>query len=286
MKIAYFDCFSGISGDMILGALIDAGLDEGMLKAELSKLKLQEYSLNFTKITKHGITGTKANVKILEEPEFKCHEHSVDEHNGEHDRAVHEVTAERSEHTHDKLSHLHPPSRFLKDIFALIDESSLSQKIKNSAKEIFDRLATAEAKIHNATKETVHLHEVSAVDSIVDIVGAVIGIDLLDIDEVYASPISLGSGFIRCSHGVMPVPAPGTLELLLGVPVRQTSIRKELVTPTGAAIITTLAKGFGAMPQMTIDKIGYGAGSRDLEEQPNLLRIIIGEKKKVMMKIK
>jgi uncharacterized protein (TIGR00299 family) protein len=118
------------------------------------------------------------------------------------------------------------------------------------------------------------------VDSIVDIVGAVIGIDLLGIEEVYASPISLGSGFTRCSHGVMPVPVPGALELLLGVPVRQTSIRKELVTPTGAAIITTLAKGFGAMPQMTIDKIGYGAGSRDLEEQPNLLRVIIGEKKK------
>jgi uncharacterized protein (TIGR00299 family) protein len=196
------------------------------------------------------------------------------------DKVVLELAKEqRSEHTHDKLSHFHIPGRFLNDILTLIDESNLSQRIKNTTKAIFDRLATAEAKVHGATKDTVHLHEVSAVDSIVDIVGAVIGIDLLGVEEIYASPISLGSGFIRCSHGVMPVPVPGTLELLVGVPVCQTNIRKELVTPTGAAIITTLAKGFGAMPQMTIDKIGYGAGSRDLEEQPNLLRVIIGEKK-------
>ena len=305
MKIAYFDCFSGISGDMILGALVDAGLDEDILQSELSKLKLQEYNLDFATSTKHGITGTKANVKILEESESHRHKHVADEHNGEHAGALHEAEgceevrrsnlAERSEHTHDNLSHSHEvydskpvliPSRFLNDIFTLIDESSLSQKVKNTAKNIFDRLATAEAKVHDATKDTVHLHEVSAVDSIVDIVGAVIGIDLLGIGEVYASPISLGSGFIRCSHGVMPVPVPGTLELLVNVPVCQTSIRKELVTPTGAAIITTLAKGFGAMPEMKIDKIGYGAGSRDLEEQPNLLRVIIGEKKNIMMKIK
>ena len=288
MNIAYFDCFSGISGDMILGALVDVGLNKDKLQAELSKLQLHEYSLDFTKATKHGITGTKANVKILAEPESHHHKHIADENNGEHDGAIHEVptpnpskegTAERSEHTHDKSSHSHIPSRFLSDIFALIDESSLSQKIKTTAKEIFDRLASAEAKVHNATKDTVHLHEVSGVDSIVDIVGAVIGIELLGIEEIYASPISLGGGFIRCAHGVMPVPVPGTLELLSGVPVHQTNIRKELVTPTGAAIITTLAKGFGVMPPMTINKIGYGAGSRDLEEQPNLLRVIIGEKK-------
>jgi len=289
VNIAYFDCFSGISGDMILGALVDAGLNKDKLQAELSKLKLHEYSLDFTKTTKHGITGTKANVKILEEPESHHHKHIADEHNVEHDGAIHEVTtplppfgrgtAERSEHTHNQSSHSHVHSRFLSDIFALIDESSLSQKIKITTKEIFDRLASAEAKVHNATKDTVHLHEVSGVDSIVDIVGAVIGIDLLGIDEIYASSISLGSGFVKCSHGVMPVPVPGTLELLSGVPVHQTNIRKELVTPTGAAIITTLAKGFGVMPQMTINKIGYGAGSRDLEEQPNLLRVIIGEKK-------
>ena len=269
MKIAYFDCFSGISGDMILGALVDAGVDEDVLREELSKLKLREYNLNFTKSTKHGITGTKADVKILAESASHHHEHGSDEHNEEH-----------AGDNHNKSSHSHSHSRFLSDIFTLVEESSLSQKVKKTAKQIFDRLATAEAKVHNATKETVHLHEVSGVDSIVDIVGAVIGIDLLGIEEVYASPISLGSGFIRCAHGVMPVPVPGSLELLSGALVHQTSIRKELTTPTGAAIITTFAKGFGAMPQMTIDKIGYGAGSRDLEEQPNLLRVIIGEKKK------
>jgi len=312
LKIAYFDCFSGISGDMILGALVDAGLDEGALRTELSKLKLNEYSLNFTKSIKHGITGTKANVKLLHELESDISKDASDETENQRMRQWSEATsaqshpenqnresgfeAERSEHNHEhhnqhtQSEHHHKkpqePSRFIGDIFKIIDESDLEGQVKDTAKEIFDRLATAEAKIHNATKDTVHLHEVSAIDSIVDIVGTVIGINLMGIEEIYASPIHLGGGFIKCSHGVMPVPVPGTLELLRGVPVRQTSIRKELVTPTGAAIITTLAKGFGAIPEMTIEKNGYGAGSRDLEEQPNLLRIIIGEKKNSIMKIR
>lgn len=258
-KIAYFDCFSGISGDMTLGALVDAGLDQDALKNELTKLNLDdEYTLSFTKSEKHGITGTKANVTLS------------------HD----------DEHSHEDLpheNHHHHEHRKLAEIFELIDFSGLSQKIKETAKSIFDRLAEAEAKIHNTTKDEVYLHEVSAVDSIVDIVGSVIGIELLGIEEIYASPLSLGGGgFIKCAHGILPVPAPATLELLKKIPVRQTSIKKELVTPTGAAIISTLAKGFGSMPEIVVAQIGYGAGGRDLAEQPNMLRILIGEKKKAM----
>ena len=171
------------------------------------------------------------------------------------------------------------PSRHLSDIFAILDNSDLEEVIIDRAKRIFDRLAAAEAKVHNTSKDQVHLHEVSGIDAIVDIVGAVAGLHLLEVNEIHASPLSLGGGFVRCAHGLMPVPAPGTMELLCGVPVRQTEIRKELVTPTGAAIITTLADGFGTMPEMTIDQIGYGAGTRNLEEQPNLLRLCVGKKK-------
>ncbi len=248
-KIAYFDCFSGISGDMTLSALVDAGLDQDVLMSELAKLNIgDEYALTFTKSEKHGITGTKANVNLLYDDEHENHHH----------------------HNHRKLA----------EIFELIDSSELTQKVKDTAKKVFDRLAQAEAKIHNTTKDDVHLHEVSAVDSIVDIVGSVIGIELLGIEEIYASPLSLGGGgFVKCAHGTLPVPVPATLELLKNTPIRQTSIKKELATPTGVAIITALAKGFGAMPEMTIEQIGYGAGGRDLAEQPNMLRIVIGEKK-------
>ncbi len=279
MKIAYFDCFSGISGDMILGALVDAGIEEDVLRKELSKLKLDEYSLNFTKSEKHGIAGTKVNVKLVHESESNIPKHATDEHNHNHHNHHTDDVPLSHQRPHNNMghSHTHEPSRFLRDIFELIDESDLDQAIKDTAKQVFDRLATAEATVHNMTKDAVHLHEVSAVDSIVDIVGAVIGIHLLGVEEIHASPLSLGGGFVRCAHGVLPVPAPGTLELLRDVPVRQTSIRKELVTPTGAAIITTLAKEFGAMPEMTIERIGYGAGNRDLAEQPNLLRVVIGQ---------
>ncbi len=250
MKIVYFDCFSGISGDMVLGAVVDAGVDPEELSTELAKLNVEaEFSLHFQKATKHGITGTQTVVETSE-----------NSHGGDH-------------HKHD-----HGPSRHLSDIFALLDASDLKTNIRATAKQIFDRLAEAEAKVHNTDKAKVHLHEVSGIDSIVDIVGAVIGLEQLGIEEVYASPLSLGRGFVKCAHGMMPVPVPGTMELLHGVPIRQTEIPKELVTPTGAAIITTLAKGFGVMPNMTINQIGYGAGSRDLDMQPNLLRICIGEK--------
>lgn len=260
MKIAYFDCFSGISGDMALGALVDAGVQPDALNTELAKLNLDEFALHFDKATKHGITGTRAIVETAEsktEISSPKYHHSDSHHPG----------------------HTHQPSRCLSDVLAILDSSNLEDAHVRRAKQIFDRIAEAEAKVHNMPKDRVHLHEVSGVDSMVDVMGAVIGLHLLGIEEVYASPLSLGSGFVRCAHGLMPVPAPGTLELLRGVPVHQTKIRKELVTPTGAAIVTTLGRGFGPMPAMVIDRVGYGAGTRDLEEQPNLLRIVTGEKK-------
>ena len=188
-------------------------------------------------------------------------------------------------HTHDHVHshghhhhHAHGPSRHLADIFKLLDDSSLNSDVRDTVKRVFDRLAAAEAKVHNTTKAKVHLHEVSGIDSIVDIVGSVIGLAHLEVDAVYASPLSLGRGFVRCAHGLMPVPVPGTMELLHGVPIQQTDIPKELVTPTGAALITTLSQEFGVMPQMRLDRVGYGAGTRDLEQRPNLLRLCLGEK--------
>jgi len=281
MRIAYFDCFSGISGDMILGSLIDAGLDTEKLQSELSKLNLDhEYKINFSKTVKQGITGTKFDVEVNQEhkhehkhEEKSEHEHKHREHNHEHE---HEGE-NNHEHEHKEHNHNHSHRKLI-DIIQLIEESDLHCNIKETAKNIFDVLAEAEAKIHNKDKNEVHFHEVGAVDSIVDIIGASIGFHILGIKEVYASKITLGSGFVKCAHGIMPVPAPATLELLKGIPIKQTDIGKELTTPTGAAIIKTIAKGFGKMPDMEIEAIGYGAGQRELDQRPNLLRVCIGKK--------
>ncbi|MEW5924401.1 MAG: nickel pincer cofactor biosynthesis protein LarC [Candidatus Zixiibacteriota bacterium] len=236
MKAVYFDCFAGISGDMTLGALVDAGLDIEKLKAELIKLNLKGYSIGAEKVVKNGITGTKINIEIEEQ---NAHRH-------------------------------------LKHINEIIDNSSLDDDIKQTGKKIFFRLAEAEAKIHNTIIEKIHFHEVGAIDAIIDIVGAVIGIKLLGIKKVYASRIHVGRGFVECRHGKIPLPAPATAELLKGVPVYSTGIEGELTTPTGAAIITTLAESFGNMPVMNIRQIGYGAGTSD-REIPNMLRVMIGE---------
>jgi pyridinium-3,5-bisthiocarboxylic acid mononucleotide nickel chelatase len=246
MKIAYFDCFSGISGDMTLGAMVDVGVDPELLKSELAKLKLDEYELSFAKVQKHGITGTKANVHL--------HHH---EHSDHHD---------------------HHHGRHLGDILQLIYESELSDDVKTKSKLVFTKLGEAEAKVHDVDIEKVHFHEVGAVDSIVDIVGSVIGISILGIDKIYSSPLPLGQGFVKSSHGIIPIPAPATVELLKGVPTKLTEIQGELVTPTGAAIISTLAESFGIMPEMVIDRVGYGAGTKELAEQPNFLRVILGTK--------
>ena len=241
MIIAYFDCFSGISGDMTLGALVDLGLDPDFLKNELAKLKLEGYKISFDKTEKHSIAGTKIHVELT--------------HHADHD---------------------HHHSRNLSDIRCLIEDSGLSGDVKTKSIAVFVKLGEAEARVHGTTIDKVHFHEVGAVDSIVDIVGSVIGISALGIGKIYSSPLSLGRGFTKSAHGIIPVPAPATLELLKGIPVRLTEIESELVTPTGAAIISTLADGFGPAPEMVVDRIGYGAGGRDLAEQPNLLRISLG----------
>ncbi len=248
---------------MMLGALVDVGVPTDLLTTGLETLALDaEFSLRFEKSTKHGITGTRAIVAV---------------HPAHTDSPVNDTHTHAHSHTHGH-THEHGPSRHLSDIFNLLDASGLDANVREQAKQVFDRLAAAEAKVHNMSKANVHLHEVSGIDSIVDIVGAVIGLAYLEVDAVHASPLSLGRGFVRCAHGLMPVPVPGTMELLRGVPVQQTDIPKELVTPTGAALITTLATEFGVMPPMHLTRVGYGAGTRDLAERPNLLRLCLGEK--------
>ncbi|MFH0995725.1 MAG: nickel pincer cofactor biosynthesis protein LarC [Pseudomonadota bacterium] len=237
MKIAYFDCFAGASGDMILGALVDAGLEPDLLNRELAKLHLDHFALSFKPAVKRGLAGCQAVVDIG--------------------------------------THIHHPHRGLQDIRSLIEASDLSRDIRQQSMAIFTRLAMAEARVHQTSVEAVHFHEVGAVDAIIDVVGAVSGLSLLGIESVYCSALHLGSGTVTCAHGILPVPAPATLELVKGIPVYSTEIQGELLTPTGAAILTTLSKGFGPLPAITIEKSGYGAGMAN-PEIPNLLRVVIG----------
>jgi len=239
MKIAYFDCFAGASGDMILGSLIDAGLEVEQLKGELGKLHLTNYDIGAKKVTKKGMGGTQAIVSVDED------------HHGHH---------------HQNLHHIEE----------IIERSDLERLIKQKGIEIFKRLAEAEARVHRTTIEHVHFHEVGAMDAIIDVMGAVAGIAALGIERVYCSPLHVGTGTVECSHGTLPVPAPATIELIRGKPMYSTGVKGELLTPTGAAILTTLSCGFGPMPAMTLENIGYGAGTSE-PAIPNLLRVVIGE---------
>lgn len=237
MKIAYLDCASGISGDMTLGALVDAGADLAAINAGIATLGLPGVRLVAAEVKKKGFRATQITV----------------EHEPEH-----------------KHRHLH-------HIEAMIEGSSLTAAQKTLARRVFARLAEAEAKVHGTTVQKVHFHEVGAVDSIADIVGTAIAWDLLGVEAIYASPVPTGTGFVEIAHGRCSIPAPATGELLRGVPIEPSSVPFELTTPTGAAILAALAQGFGPLPAMTIETIGYGAGSRDLDEQPNMLRILIGQ---------
>ena len=233
---AYFDCFSGISGDMTLGALIGLGVPPAWLDAELSRLPLTGFRLTSTTVVRNGIRANLANVEIVESKK----------------------------------------SRNYKEIRAVIENCPLSETVKSTSLGIFEKLARAEAAIHGSAIEDVHFHELGGVDAIVDIVGTALGLEKLKIKKVTASTLPLGSGFVSCQHGKLPVPAPATLEILKAVPVFGTETASELVTPTGAAILAFLAESFGPLPEMKIQKTGYGAGQRELQDRPNLLRVIAG----------
>lgn len=249
MKIAYFDCFSGISGDMTLGAFVDAGLDFTILQEQLARLHLHGYTLSTEKVKRAGINGTKVHVTVSSpDTSLKTMHHA-------------------HHHTHLRFS----------DIQAIIEKSTLHHAVKEDSIKIFQRLATVEAKVHNTTVEEVHFHEVGAIDSIIDIVGSVIAIKHLGIEKIYFSPVPTGHGYTTCEHGSFPVPPPATAELLKNQMLKSVNIGKELTTPTGAAIITTLGEGLHMNPEMKVTHIGYGAGSNDNPNIPNLLRIFIGE---------
>lgn len=274
-KILYFDCLSGISGDMTLGALLDLGIDKDILINELKKLNVDGFDIDVTKKVKEGIQGTDVYVNLLHDHEHS-HSHEEHSHDHEHGHSHEEHSHDHShEHNHD---HVH---RNLYDIEQIIDNSTISDRAKRLSKDMFMEVAKAEAKVHGKSIDEIHFHEVGALDSIVDIIGVAICMDILDVDHVYASPIHLGTGFVNCAHGIIPVPAPATMEILKGIKVYSKGIESELVTPTGAAIIKTLAEDFIPMPSMEIIKIGYGMGKKQLPIK-NMLRVVLGKKKQIM----
>ena len=260
MTLLYFDCFSGISGDMVLGALLDAGLPLDELKRALGSLAVSGYEIDAKKVLRAGVSSTK----------FMVHEGN----------APHQHSAPGTPHEHSAPSTQHQapghPHRGLPDIFKLIDRSALSSAGRDRAKALFKRLAEVEAAIHHMPVEKVHLHEVGAVDSIIDIVGAVFGLEWLGVDHVMCSPLNVGGGMVNSAHGVFPVPAPATIKLLEGAPIYGGTVQRELVTPTGALIASSYAASFGASPPMSVERIGYGAGGHDLPHTPNVLRILVG----------
>ena len=237
MKLAYFDCFSGISGDMTLGALLDAGCGIDQLRGELRGLQVEGWQLSAEKVWKNGMAATYAKVK-----------------------------------TEDQEKH-----RSLNAILGVLKNSQLAAPVRERAGAIFQKLGEAEARVHDVPLEKIHFHEVGAVDAIVDIVGACIGFHALGIEKFVCSPLNVGGGTAKMAHGVLPVPAPATANLLQGKPTYSNGVQRELVTPTGAAIVATLCESFGAQPAMSVSAIGYGAGTADLESQPNVLRIMIGD---------
>jgi len=237
MKAAYFDCFSGISGDMTLGALVDAGCPLERLREDLKGLKVPGWQISAEKVWKNGMAATHVSVR-----------------------------------TKDPQTH-----RSLNTILGIIEKSELGRDVRERASSIFRRLGEAEAAVHDVPIEKVHFHEVGAVDAIVDIVGACIGFSVLGIEEFACSPLNVGGGSAQTAHGVLPVPAPAAARLLLGKPTYSNGMQKELVTPTGAAIVATLCQSFGPQPPLRVQSIGYGAGATDLEGQPNVLRIMVGE---------
>ena len=298
MRIAYLDCFSGISGDMFLGAVLDAGVPFELFEKTVAQLNIGA-KLERSRVERAGVSATKLDVIVDGEKDMPREEFW--EQAGTRGQGLGTSEAVRRgtvgpshrhartsghEHAHTRQAssvataehhHLHAPARGLSEILKIIAAASISEGAKRTASEIFVALGAAEAKVHNAGIEDVHFHEVGAVDAIVDIVCAAVGAEALGVEQFFCSPLNVGGGMVTCSHGVMPVPAPATLELLKDAPIYSGEIQKELVTPTGAAIVKVLATSFGPRPTMTTEKISYGAGSRDFAGHPNVLRISIGE---------
>ncbi|WP_282940389.1 nickel pincer cofactor biosynthesis protein LarC [Paenibacillus sp. RC67] len=241
MKIAYLDCFSGISGDMTLAALVDAGADRAYIEEELRKLEIEPFTLDWKRVNKKGISALKMDVVL--DPETAPTHH-----------------------------------RHYSEIVKYIHSAGLNERVVKLSLAIFEKIGVAEAKIHGIPVEKVHFHEVGAMDSIVDVIGVALAMDSLDIEKIFSSPVPLGSGTIRCDHGIYPVPAPATLEMMRGLPIAPTSYAVEMTTPTGAGIISGLVDEFTkGFPPMIVESIGYGAGTRDLPNQPNVLRVVIGK---------
>lgn len=280
MKTLYFDCFSGISGDMTVGALLDLGVPFEYLESNLEKLGISsEYKISAKKANKNGIEGTAFDVQLLEHHHGETAEHVHHEehsHHNEHEHSHgHNHVHSHEEHVHEVKPH-HHHGRNLFDIEGLIDGSSLNDSVKALSKVIFKLVAEAESKVHGKPVYEVHFHEVGAVDSIVDILGAAICIDYIKPDKIVSSPVNTGRGFVRCEHGLIPVPAPATVNILKDVPVYCDEREFELTTPTGAAIVKALASEYKRFPQMKIKSVGYGCGKRNTEK-PNVLRVILCE---------
>ena len=257
-RVLYFDCFAGAAGDMVLGALLDAGLPAEELRRALGSLGIG-HAIEITRVMRAGIAATHVRVRG-----------EVDHHHTHAEGQPHGHA-----HHHGAGAHAH---RTVAEIGHLIDGSALSAAGKARAKALFGRIGDAEAAIHNMPVDQVHLHEVGALDSIIDIVGAVFGLEWFGIDDVCASPLNVGSGTVTMAHGTFPVPAPATLRLLAGVPVYSTGVPAELVTPTGALLVSDYARDYGPLPAMAVERVGYGAGTRELGPLPNVLRVVIGER--------
>jgi len=326
MKTLYFDCFSGISGDMVIGALLDAGADPQILVQELKKLQFEdEYELEWKKVVKNGITSTKFDVILKNDGSNHTHEHdhhhhdhrhshdhnhdhhhehdhshthSHDHHEHDHshthshDHHEHDHSHDHNhehyhehdhshdhhhEHDHSHSHHHHHSHRSYSDIVKMIEESELAPVVKETSLKVFKKIGEAEGLIHGLPLDKVHFHEVGAVDSIIDIVGAAILLHQLEITMIKSSSVPVGTGKIHIDHGIYPVPAPATLEILKGVPIEQSDIRFELTTPTGAGIVSVLTDEFCSFPSMKVASIGDGAGTKTFKDRPNVLRVIIGE---------
>ena len=284
MEVLYIDCFSGAAGDMILGALLDLDVPEEVIVKGIKALPVTGIELEVDREARHGILGARVHVHCGQKGHHhhdKDHGHHNHDHHDHDDDHHHHSRRDHDHHGHDhhdrEDGHLHQHHRSFRDIRAMIMESGLKNEVKDLSIRIFRRIAEAEGAVHGQDPEDVTFHEVGALDSIADIVGAAAGFDYLKPDKIIVSPAPLGKGFVHGMHGVIPIPAPATMEILKGAPVKDGGAETELVTPTGAAIIMELADEFGSLPSMSVSKIGYGVGQRDLKDRPNLLRFVYGE---------